>query len=166
MVKFSHKNKEMLNEIQKGMLMTGSGLVLGTALVATAGTGAAGIAIAGGAIAVLTTKKHLSAGFKAGLKRWQQKDNLPLSLRAKLLKFRNAISAGMATAHKSLEKENMARNPFLKSAYEKATKEGRKVKISERLKAMIQFSALRHGTMAINKAALNKILTSSRQQRR
>lgn len=79
------------------------------------------------------------------------KDNQPLSLRAKLLKFRNAVSVGAATAHNSLENENMKRNPFFKTFYEKAAKEGRKVKFSERLKAALQFSAAKHEVRMIHK---------------
>lgn len=165
MVKLSKKNKEMLNRMKKDILSAGGGLVLGTAFVASAAAGPAGVAVVGTAVAILATKKHLSAGFKAGLKKWQQKDNQPLSLRAKLLKFRNAISVGMATTNKSLEKENMDRNPFFKAACEKAAKEGRKVKLSERFKAAMQFSAARHETHMLHKTTMDNLLASYRQRR-
>lgn len=45
----------------------------------------------------------------------------------------------------------MKRNPFFKTFYEKAAKEGRKVKFSERLKAALQFSAAKHEVRMIHK---------------
>ena len=85
-------------------------------------------------------------------------------LPAKLLKFRNAVSVGAATAHNSLENENMKRNPFFKTFYEKAAKEGRKVKFSERLKAALQFSAAKHEARMIHKKNIDNILASYRQR--
>lgn len=95
----------MLKDAIKESVKTGAKvMVTGVALSAAAAMGGpvAGLAAGGTVWAVLTQTKHLSNGFNAGLKKWMQKDNQPLSLRAKLLKFRNAVSVGAATAHNSL----------------------------------------------------------------
>ena len=157
----------MLKDAIKESVKTGAKvMVTGVALSAAAAMGGpvAGLAAGGTVWAVLTQTKHLSNGFNAGLKKWMQKDNQPLSLRAKLLKFRNVVSVGAATAHNSLENENMKRNPFFKTFYEKAAKEGRKVKFSERLKAALQFSAAKHEARMIHKKNIDNILASYRQR--
>ena len=167
MLKLTKTKKKILKDAIKESVKTGAKvMVTGVALSAAAAMGGpvAGLAAGGTVWAVLTQTKHLSNGFNAGLKKWMQKDNQPLSLRAKLLKFRNAVSVGAATAHNSLENENMKRNPFFKTFYEKAAKEGRKVKFSERLKAALQFSAAKHEVRMIHKKNIDNILASYRQR--
>lgn len=167
MLKLTNTQKKILKDAIKESVKTGAKvMVTGVALSAAAAMGGpvAGLAAGGTVWAVLTQTKHLSNGFNAGLKKWMQKDNQPLSLRAKLLKFRNAVSVGAATAHNSLENENMKRNPFFKTFYEKAAKEGRKVKFSERLKAALQFSAAKHEVRMIHKKNIDNILASYRQR--
>ncbi len=108
--------------------------------------GGAMIAGAGGLIAgylIVSNRKHLSSGFQAALKKWRRESGHSLTLKAKLLRFRNAVSYGFATAKEKRRqishKHSLLSNPYYKESYEKACKEGRKMKLSEKLKAKIKF---------------------------
>ena len=77
--------------------------------VLTAGAISPGLGI-GVAVALYANKKlHLQSGFRAGLKSWRQKSDQSLSLKAKLLKFRNAVSMGYRQAQSERQQEKAAK---------------------------------------------------------
>ncbi|MDO5386281.1 MAG: hypothetical protein Q4F75_03320 [Pseudomonadota bacterium] len=90
-----------------------------------------------------TNKKHLSSGFNSALKKWRQKSGQSLTLKAKMLRFRKALSYGLKTLGQGMVRqmnENNKRleayriksiqktiaNPSYQQAYQKAEAEGLK----------------------------------------
>lgn len=94
---------------------------------------------------VCANSNTLEKGFKAALTSWRRQSGHSLSLKAQMLRFRNAVSYGAATARENRRemshKRSMSLNPYYKESYNKALKEGRKMKFSEKLKAKLKFYA-------------------------
>lgn len=120
-----------------------------------------GIFGATGSFYIISREEGLINGFKAGLKKWRQESH-SLTLKAKLLRFRNAISYGYHTAKLDAKERNhnyqLQHNPYYRKAYEQATKEGRKLKLSEKLKSTVK-SIATTWTAAITEPIIEPIIT-------
>lgn len=156
------KKNSLVNEMKKAAKGGAKAAVIGVGAIAG---GIPGLVIG---YAAVTNARHLSCGFKAALTSWRRQNGHSLSLKAKLLRFRNAVSYGIATAKENRRemshKRSMAINPYYKESYEKAVKAGRRMKLSEKLNAKLKFL----GTAAkeymfsenkINPQELNKMLS-------
>lgn len=139
MVDTKNKLKQDLTQAARGVSRGTIGMTV--ALGTMVATGNPLIGLGTGYLYLKNDTKLLNA-FKFGLQHWRQEKGQSLTMRAKLLRFRNALSYGFATAQIKDKKYKhdlkMKYFPQYRKAYEKAQKEGRKFGLKDKLKAYLE----------------------------
>lgn len=146
-------NSKLLKKMVKESIEDAA--IFTTAIFATGPIG--GIAIG---YLTVTNKKHLSSGFNAALKKWRQKSGQSLTLKAKMLRFRNTVSYGLASVLENRREASYKRsmmNPYYKESFLKASQEGRKMKLSEKLKAKLKFFGATMREQALSPDSIDNI---------
>ena len=163
--------KQAATGIARGTL--GATVTLGTMVA----TGNPLIGLGAGYLYLSNDSKMLNA-FKLGLQRWRQEKGQSPTMKAKLLRFRNSVSYGFATAHAKDKKNKhnlrMKYDPYYREAYVKAQKEGRKFGLIDKLKVNLNsYIAAQNAAVSrtranptINQEIINKLYRDRINQRR